>query len=237
MLYKVTPFGYFGRVSQISRGPWFAELNVEDDGLEWYYVYLDGARNTKYLLSNNMSYEDRESFARMYWAQRRASLMATAAGAFVGFEVMTRHPYFRTMASGWKICSFFAVGYAAKTVFNMWSGRTYAPIIGAYLRKYDSHSTNDTFEITDRRREFYQIDDSQYMNYTEEDLTDHRHVSHGPQPDGIARDSTWLEQLDLFLDGKENTLKEHPRYLKYDYKFIDKSFPSAEQAKDLITKQ
>jgi len=45
-----------------------------------------------------------------------------------------------------------------------------------------------------------------------------------------------LEQLDLFLDGKENTLKEHPRYLKYEYKFSDKSFPSVEQAGDLIKK-
>ena len=184
-----------------------------------------------------MSYDDRENFARLYWAQRRCSLLATAAGAFVGFEVVSRHPYFRGMAAGWRLCSLFAVGYTAKTVFNMWNARTYGPLIGAYLRKYDDFAATDSFEITDRKREFYQIDDSQYMNYTEEDLTDHRHVSHGPQPDGVAKDSSWLEQLDLFLDGKENTLKEHPRYLKYEYEFMDKSFPTLEQAKDLITKQ
>ena len=155
MLYKVTPFGYFGRVSQISRGPWFAEMHVEDDGLEWYYVYLDGARNVKYLLSSNMSYDDRECFARMFWAQRRCSLLATAAGAFVGFEVVSRHPYFRGMATGWRLCSLLAVGYTAKTVFNMWNARTYGPLVGAYLRKYDDYSSSDSFEITDRRREFY----------------------------------------------------------------------------------
>ena len=54
MLYKVTPMGYFGRVSQTSRGPWFKELLVEDDGLEWYYTYGD-SMGMRYLLSNNMS--------------------------------------------------------------------------------------------------------------------------------------------------------------------------------------
>ena len=29
--------GYFGRVHQNSRGPWFRKWYAEDDGLEWYY--------------------------------------------------------------------------------------------------------------------------------------------------------------------------------------------------------
>ena len=64
------------------------------------------------------------------------------------------------------------------------------------------------------------------MSYTEEDLTDHRHVSHGPQPDGLAKDSSWLEEVDKFLAGKENHLKEHPRFNSYPYEFMDKSFPT-----------
>ena len=55
------------------------------------------------------------------------------------------------------------------------------------------------------------------MSYTEEDLTDHRHVAYGPQPDGLSKDSTWLEELDKFLAGKENSLKSHPRFLNYEY--------------------
>ena len=39
MLYKVTPFGYFGRPPKFSRGANFEEYKVEDDGLEQYYVY------------------------------------------------------------------------------------------------------------------------------------------------------------------------------------------------------
>jgi hypothetical protein len=39
MLYKVDPMGYFGRVQKFSRGPWFNERNVEEDGLDYFYVY------------------------------------------------------------------------------------------------------------------------------------------------------------------------------------------------------
>lgn len=41
MLYKASPFGYFGRVSKTSRGPWFREQWVEEDGLEYLYVFGD----------------------------------------------------------------------------------------------------------------------------------------------------------------------------------------------------
>ena len=44
------------------------------------------------------------------------------------------------------------------------------------------------------------------MSYTEADL-EHGHVAYGPQPDGLSKDSTWLEELDKFLAGKENSLK------------------------------
>ena len=54
-LYKLTPMGYFGRVYQTSRGPWFRRLWAEEDNLELYYVYGD-AEGQKILLSNNMSH-------------------------------------------------------------------------------------------------------------------------------------------------------------------------------------
>ena len=180
MLYKSGPFGYFARVQQHSRGPWFAEMFVEDDGLEWYYVFKDNAGNTNYLLSSNMTYNDRTEYARMFWAQRRANLLATFAGLGIGIETINRVPYFKRMAIGWKMISLGAVAWAAKSCFNMWNAKTYGPVIGAYHRKYDSVCAPDLFEITDRKREYYEIDDSQYMSYTEEDLTDHRHVSYGP---------------------------------------------------------
>ena len=114
MLYKSGPFGYFARVQQHSRGPWFAEMFVEDDGLEWYYVFKDNAGNTNYLLSSNMTYNDRTEYARMFWAQRRANLLATFAGLGIGIETINRVPYFKRMAIGWKMISLGAVTWAAK---------------------------------------------------------------------------------------------------------------------------
>ena len=62
----------------------------------------------------------------------------------------------------------------------------------------------------------------------------HMHANHGPQPDGEAKDSSYLTELDAFLDGKPNHLKDHPRFLNYPYEFVDKSYPTLDQAKALI---
>ena len=136
MLYKFGGMGYFGRVDQVSRGPWFKRMFVEDDGLEWYYQYAD-ANGLRFLLSSNMDVADREDFARLYHAHGRASGLAMFAGLFLGLEVVTRHAYFTKMAWGWKVCSFFAVSYGFKSMFNAVNGNTYGPLMGAYLRKYD----------------------------------------------------------------------------------------------------
>ena len=57
--------GYFGRVSKVSRGPWFEENKVEDDGLEYFYVFGNGGSAT-YLLSNNIPLEERQKLDRLY---------------------------------------------------------------------------------------------------------------------------------------------------------------------------
>jgi aminoglycoside/choline kinase family phosphotransferase len=40
--------------------------------------------------------------------------------------------------------------------------------------------------------------------------------------------------LDAFLDGKANHLKDHPRFLNYNYEFKSKAYPTLEEAKSLI---
>jgi hypothetical protein len=233
MLYKITPMGYFGRVSQNSRGPWFQEWNVEEDHLEIYYAFAKNG-SLSYMLSNHMTVTDREEFARLFKAHNRASSIAMCAGFFVALESVTRHSYFKKMAIGWRMCSFFGVAYGFKCLFNAFNGQTYGPLVGAYLRKYDQDITADRFEMSDRKREYYEIDTSQFMNYTDEDL--HSHVNHGPQPDGEHMDSSWLHELDLFLANKPNGLKQHHKYMDYNFEFKDKSFPSVEMAADLTTK-
>ncbi len=72
------------------------------------------------------------------------------------------------------------------------------------------------------------------MSYTHEDL-DHGHVNYGPQPDGDALDSTWLVALDKFLAGKpDHGLTEHKMFVNYKFQFVDKSFPTQEQAAALF---
>ena len=40
--------------------------------------------------------------------------------------------------------------------------------------------------------------------------------------------------MDKFLRGEENNLKNHKRYLNYDFTHIDKSFPTAEAVSSLM---
>ena len=74
------------------------------------------------------------------------------------------------------------------------------------------------------------------MAYTNEDLQhEHMHVNHGPQPDGEVLDQSYLVEVNKFLSGEENHLTEHKKFLKFPYKFTDKSFPTQDAAKDLIS--
>merc|ERR550514_70043 len=105
----------------------------------------------------------------------------------------------------------------------------YGPVMGAYFRKYSKSVKRDVLEIQDPKKQYFYIDTSQYMNYTNADLSDQYHVHHGPQPEGDALDSSWLSEVDKFLKGEDNSLKQHKKFYDYNYEFIDKSFPSAEK--------
>ncbi len=235
MLYKVSPFGYFGRVAKVSRGPWFQEHNVEDDGLEWFYVYQNNGE-TVTLLSNNVPLQDRERLSYLYQAFNRNRILAWAGGLWLGFETISRVGYFSKMAAGWKLLSLFGVGFVYNQVFQYFNGQTYGPLLSAYFRKYSKTAKTDRFAITDRKREYFDIDTSEYMAYGYKDLGHDYHVNHGPQPEGEAMDSSWLGELDKFLKGEDNSLKQHKNFINYQYEFIDKSFPTAEKAHDLMHK-
>jgi hypothetical protein len=214
MLYKVSPFGYFSRVAKVSRGPWFQEHLVEDDGLEWFYVYGSDGEPT-YLLSNNVPLEDRERLALLYKSFYRNRGLAWAAGLWLGFETVNRVAFFKGMAVGWKLLSLLGVGFLYKNVFQYYNGLTYGPLLSAYFRKYSSVAKADKFAITDRKREYFDIDTSDYMSYNYKDLGHDYHVNHGPQPDGEAMDSSWLTELDKFLRCEDNKLKEHKNFVNY----------------------
>lgn len=181
MLYKVSPFGYFGRVAKISRGPWFNEWNVEEDGLEYFYVYGNG-EGLSYLLSNNVPLEDREKLDRLFHGYRRNKYLSWAAGLWLGTETVLRAGYFKKMAIGWRCLSLFGTAFLYKTAFQAYNAQTYGPILSAFFRKYSEQAKPDRFSITDRKREYFYIDTTSYMNYDYKDLGHEYHVNHGPQP-------------------------------------------------------
>lgn len=187
MLYKVSPFGYFGRVAKVSRGPWFNEWNVEEDGLEYFYVYGGNADGLNYLLTNNVPLEDRERLERLYKGYRRNKYMAWAAGFWIGFETVVRVPYFKKMAIGWRCLSLIGTAMVAKTGFQYYNGMTYGPLMSAYFRKFSDQGKSDVFAIQDRKREYFNIDTSSYMSYENKDLGHEYHTNHGPQPVSIIQ--------------------------------------------------
>lgn len=146
MLYKVDPMGYFGRVSKFSRGPWFQEDFVEEDGLEYFYVYgtSNGLQN---LLTNNIPLKDRERLQRLYDAFERNRYLAWFGGAYIGTEAILRCKCFKNMAVGWKFLSLLGTAWAVKTTIQLYNGMYYGPIFSAYFRKYSSLAKVDKFEI------------------------------------------------------------------------------------------
>ena len=236
-MYKVDTMGYFGGVSKVSRGPWFREYFVEDDGLEKYYTFFDHDGNKMTLLSNNMNVKDREAFSSLYKEHIRTNRLAWCFGTYLGMETVYHTPALRALAPGYRFLTMLGFGFVYKSVINYyWSSYT-GPVMGAYLRKYASSAKHDAFDIRDPKREYFYIDTSEYMNYSNKTLGDEYHCSHGPQPEGEAADSSYLAEVDKFLRGEPNHLKEHPRFLDYPYEFIDKSFPSTDAVKEMMNKK
>lgn len=104
------------------------------------------------------------------------------AGLWLGLETVVRVPYFKKMAVGWRVLSWFGAAWLFKSAFNACNSCTYGPLVSAFLRKYSKCAKADPFEITDRKREFFDIDTSQYMRYNFNDLGMEYHAHHGPQP-------------------------------------------------------
>jgi len=182
MLYKISSMGYFGGVAKVSKGPWFRDFFVEDDGLDWFYSFIDSEGKKCFLLSNNMAVADREHMAQLYRTMNRNNWMSWAVGLWLGVETVSNVGYFAKMAKGWKVLSLFGLGYLYKSVLMAQTGQMYGPVMGAYLRKYSDAVKRDLFEIKDAKKEYFYIDTSEYMNYDNKDLADEYHVHHGPQP-------------------------------------------------------
>ena len=234
--YKVSSMGYFGGVAKVSRGPWFRDAWVEDDGLDWYYKFKDSNKGDVYLLSNNVAIEDREKLDSLYKTHVRNNRLAWFGGLYLGMEAVRSFQYFKKMAHGWKFVNMLGVGYVAHAIMMDYTSQVHAPIIGAYLRKYRSNVHSELLDIKDAKKAYFSIDDSQYMSYTNATLSDQHHAHHGPQPEGEALANSYQGEVDAFLAGETNDLKGHKLYLDYPFEFKDKSFPSNEAVSELFNK-
>ena len=117
-----------------------------------------------------------------------------------------------------------------------YSSQMYGPIISAYLRKHSGSIKKDLFEIKDVKKEYFYIDTSDYMKYSNETLSDEYHADHSPMPSDESSDGSYLIEVSKFLNGEENDLKNHKKFYNYPFEFKDKSFPTAEKVHDLMHK-
>ena len=178
--------GYFGGVAKVSRGPWFRDYWVEDDGLDWFYTFLNNEGQKCYLLSNNLEIEDRNKMSHMYHSMVRNNRISWFVGAWAGFELVTKDAWLKKLALGWKGLNWFALSFLIKSTLMYASSSMYAPVMGAYFRKYKDSVKQEMFHIHDAKKDNFYIDTTQYMNYTVKDLHDGYHTEHGPQPVSLS---------------------------------------------------
>ena len=118
-----------------------------------------------------------------WYAIKRNYWLSWVGGAWLGYETLLRVPLLKGLAPGWKFLSWFGIAFLNKTGFSAYNSHTYGPIVSAYFRKYSTVAKSDKFEITDRKREYFDIDTSSYMKYDFKDLDHHlHHANNGPQP-------------------------------------------------------
>lgn len=173
---------YFGGASLFSRGPWWREFWIDDDGLDWFLRFTDNDGNFNYLLTNNLPLRDREQLYGLYKTSVRNHRISSFIGLWVGFELVTKLRYCKSSALGWRFVQWLAMSFAVKEGLTAYSAYYHQPIIGAFLRKYAHVIKKDPFEIRDEKKEYFYIDTSQYMAYSNADLSDEYHVHHSPQP-------------------------------------------------------
>jgi len=109
--------GHFTSHLTVSRGPWFKEMMVEEDGLEWYYTFLDSDMNKCYLLSNNVPLQDRERLANIYHSHVRNNQIGWFFGGWTAFELVNKIKYCRTSALGWRAVQWLSMTYLLKQAF------------------------------------------------------------------------------------------------------------------------
>lgn len=118
------------------------------------------------LCSNNISVEDRVKMQQVYWEHVRQGRIGWFVGGWLGYELTMHVPKLKALAPGWKFLTVIGMGWFAKSSIMQYWSMYKAPVMGAFLRKYSSQAKLDAFDIKDPKREYFYIDTSEYMNYS-----------------------------------------------------------------------
>jgi len=236
----LTPGSFPGQVPHVARGPWFKELWVEDDGLDKYYQLTDENGDSRTLLSANVAWKDRDNLDRLYRSVKRSQLLIGVTSAYLSFEFVYRTPRINKLGWGLRLLAFAGIQmFSEKVLFNHAYSSYYGPLFAAYYQKYASHAKEDLFDIRDEKREYFEIDTSQYMEYDHDDLHhsgQHYHAHHGPQPDGEVLNGNWFREMDKHLRGEESNVKNLPQWRNYEFEYTDKGgWPTSEDIQTTFT--
>lgn len=172
---------YEFKPERIPRGPWFRAWYAEKDGLEVFYVRKNAGKK-EILLSNNMTWQDREAMEHMYSSANRNSILLKGFSLWAGFELYS-HALSRTHVGFSRI---WRAALGAWLVYYFTSkqvGKKYTPLMNAYFNKYQDQVKNEYFDIQDRKREWFDIDTSEPTAYSSQEVAERGyHMHHGPQP-------------------------------------------------------
>jgi hypothetical protein len=47
-------------------------------------------------------------------------------------------------------------------------------------------------------------------------------------------DATWFVEMDKFLKGEPNKLKEHKFYIDYNFEYLERNIPSVEEVQEVF---
>jgi hypothetical protein len=156
---------------------------------------------------------------------------------WIGVEAVTRVGRLKRLGWGSKFLALTLVGCFSNNLIKYFQfSHLYGPLLCAYFTKYQDFAKSELGEIEDEKREWFDIDTSQYMSYTHEDLGHEHHAHHGPQPDGEVLNGSWFTEMDKFLKGEASTITSHPQWTNYEFKYNDKGqWPSQEAIEATFT--
>ena len=137
-MYGATPNTVFQDVQTVPRGPWFKETMVMDDGLEYFYKFVDSEGQQKFLLSNNLKWQDREKLDKLYKSVNRSMKLTSYGSLYLTFEIVSRCTKLRKMGLGIKfLAGLFTYTIVQGVSYNYLAHQYYAPLFAAFYKKYE----------------------------------------------------------------------------------------------------